>query len=422
MACSVHYDIVPLAAKPSDLQLALQEYLNRQQQSQARQDNAEKQLQDALAKASALAKRTYQQSDQDATQDFLANQLTRLEKRILQLPNTVQAECFQQLTVLQQQQTDAPTLINACFHLAEKVGALQVTTQQRLNNPDGRESLHGEIATLREEIASTNITDSAFKQISQEITKQLCVIDALVDSQFAVAAQGVENARERFYRELRNAVERDQRRTHEQEIQRKRVDNALEKLQELLGERQLPEFIPQANSLLLRISRVLSSEPNSSQLSVMIDEVESLYAAYTKTLRDGAEKEFLRNQLIDAALSLGLSIKETAQNDESVITGMTPDLGIEFHLEQQGRVRAEMVAFNEDGAEVFPATIEEGITRADQVIERLKDRQCQVRERFRHLHKHPDGHRLRVVQIISRDQQTVMQATVTAPKQMRADL
>jgi len=81
-------------------------------------------------------------------------------------------------------------------------------------------------------------------------------------------------------------------------------------------------------------------------------------------------------------------------------------------------VRQAAVA--EDDATVSPETIERGIALADEVMGLLKDRQCEVRERFRHLHKHPEGHRLRVAKVSGQDERAPFQIGSVAPRRMEA--
>jgi hypothetical protein len=147
---------------------------------------------------------------------------------------------------------------------------------------------------------------------------------------------------------------------------------------------------------------------------------EQLYERCAEALGEQADMAFVKEQLADVILSLGFPLKQLAESPEEprVIAGFREGLGLEFHIDRQHGVHAEVVALSEPGAVVYPDTIDEGMAVAHEVMLSLKDRQCRVRERFRKLHKHPEGHRLRVVNVMDQDAGSEFTAAIVAPKAM----
>jgi hypothetical protein len=115
-------------------------------------------------------------------------------------------------------------------------------------------------------------------------------------------------------------------------------------------------------------------------------------------------------------------VTASADTGRSVIAGLDSSLGIEFHFEAQNRIRAELVAFDADHRNIKLETAEAGLATAGEIIQRLQENQCQVRERVRNAHKHPEGHQLHVVEVLPLPAYAVASAEKPKHQQMGGEL
>ena len=264
------------------------------------------------------------------------------------------------------------------------------------------------LAILREEINSPLLAAAECSETRAALLSQLDTVAALAAGrQAAVAGQALTLLRQRVNRELREQAARLQERASEREALRLLVSDMLAKLQAVAGLPTLPEFVQRAAALLTQLRAELAqpSADSMAALTGLQQEVDTLFSAGEKALQGALMSAYISNNVSEVLLSLGYRVAqidpEAGAEPHACVAAFDDSTGVQFNVDEAGRLTTEMVALDARSAEVERGKQEKVCSMIDQVLEALKARDWQLRERFRS--NFAEEEQLRVVELPATD-------------------
>ncbi|MEI7831786.1 MAG: hypothetical protein WCJ56_01090 [bacterium] len=461
MACSVHFEVVPIIQSAGtgsatsaaaiagmglglavtavvvyvavkqlqrDYKATMEEFENRQAAHSLIRSEFMQQYAAAANAAASLAELSLSVAQQDAARAFMLQQLAQFAKQVSRYPSPDVPDMVAACQTLQQSIADNSEDVAAFLVEYSKLAGMVATQLAKAIASAPSSTAQAvcieEIGQLREELDAF-FSEKSHTTFRDEMTAHLVQLEQLAGNQAKVAEQGIMLLRERLHRKLQLEVERQDQREKERAEHRRMVHDILARLYAVSAQTLLPDYAQRASNMLALVNSTLVGNATLEKLPDLAHDAVQLYDDCTRLLEEQANRTFLQEQLAEVILTSGLSLRrpmaDTITSEQSIVAAISSSLGIAFHFDVANRIRAEVVAFSEESAEVMPDTIEQGIATADAIIKMLSDRQCQVKERFRHLHKHPEGHRLRIVQVAGQDERAAFTNAIAAPRQMRAD-
>jgi hypothetical protein len=354
-----------------DYEVALAEFQSRAEQERQARIAARAAQQAVTAEAAALTAHTQLDAAVDASTAFLEQAVTEIAAAPVTVDDAALATRCAELLEAVRTDPDA---------LAAHLGMYHQLQELRAGRPaEEREALHAQAALLRAEIDSPLLAEAAPGR-RDALRSQLDALDALADGQPGVAAQGIGLFRARLYRELEELARRQQA----------RAAQALE-LRALVGEASaklaatchcgLPEFEEQARALQARLAVLLAEAKELPPVQAVVDAAAALFDDARLALTRQATAEYVRGQVADVLLGLGYRVAEIPGEGASVAS-LGDGVGLEFHVDAQGRLGTAMVA-TEEGVSVEHAAQEKVCGLIDAVLAALREREVTVTEKFR---------------------------------------
>ncbi len=354
-----------------DYEAALSEFQSRAEQERQGRVAAGKAQQAVTAEAAALAAQTQVTAAVDASAAFLAQAVTEIATTPVAVDDAaLAARCAELLDAVR---TDPDALVE---HLSKYHQLLEL----RVGHPaEEREALRTEAAALRTEIDSPLLAAAAPGR-RKALLAQLDTLDALAATQPGVAGQGFTLFRQRLYRELEELAKRQLLRVAQAEELRALVGEASAKLEATLN-CGLPELVERARALQTRLATLLADARELPPVQALAQEANTLFDAARRILTTQATAEYVRGQVADVLLGLGYRVAEIPSESASVAS-LGEGVGLEFHVDAQGRLGTAMVA-TEEGVTAQPAAQEKVCGIIDQVLAALRAREVTVTEKFR---------------------------------------
>lgn len=235
---------------------------------------------------------------------------------------------------------------------------------------------------------------------------------ALATRESELAAQGLTALRRQVEHALQAAAEHAEARAQVAAELREEIGIALPRLQVVAEKSPVPAQQARAKAMLAEIARfaVLTPEDALPSLRALSSEAEALFEAFRAAVKQALQQEALSAQVSDVLLSLGYRVAE-AQDDGTLVTPLTQNVGVSFAVDGEGKLVSEMVALSPGAVEMDAQDQEHVCALVDEVIAGLRERQCTVKERRRK--RHQGRHALRVV--------SLPQTTTTATPQSAAN-
>ncbi|MEI7831785.1 MAG: hypothetical protein WCJ56_01085 [bacterium] len=370
----------------------------------------------AATMAASLAASTLVQANEAATLTFLHEHLDMLAERIPMMPDPnpdLAARCQLLLESLAADPDNIEEIVTQYRGIFEEYAAAIAKSGSGL-----KEGLADELLLLRSELRAPFFATAAGQKLHEQFLTQLTHMEAVAKRQPAVAAQGIALLQTRIHRELQTWAEQQTRQAKEATEMRMRVGDMLGKLQALSNQTYMQYFSDRATVLLQQLNAALTAQESDAFTAVrkLSTEVDELYAACEKTLEEQTMAAYLQDQLSDVLLSMGYNVSQVPA-EQKLLASVDNQVGLEFHLGENGRIDTEMVALKQSAAKSGAENEERVCNLADKVFKALAQRDIEVRERFRtHL---DDDEELRVVEMP--EQQTTAVKHAEQPRKMTLD-
>lgn len=406
-----------------DYDQSLREFRSRSDEDAQQRQQLVNQQSTATNMALLLAESTQNNTTENATLTFLREHTRELAQQIAELP-APQAELLEQCQALLENLTASPQELMQHFDAYDRL--FESFTTEAKGSADAAtisSATASALAILREEIASPLLAAPECRDTREVLYSQLETVEALAAGhQAAVAGQALTLLRQRINRELREQAEQLLAHASERQAMRLRVSDLLAKLQALAGLSMLPEFSQQAETLLgqLRAELTHPSADSLAALGQLGQEVDTLYAASEKALQGQLLSSYVSSNVSDVLLSLGYRVAQInpAEDTEphACLAAFDEATGVQFNVDAAGRLTTEMVSLDAHAAEVDSSKQKKVCTMIDQVLGALKERDWQLRERYRS--NFTDEEQLRVVDLPTAESH---HDETTAPKMKRID-
>ena len=406
-----------------DYDQALSEFHTRSLEDEQYQQQLADGQTNATNLALLLAQSTESHSTDNATVTFLRKHAQELEQQITEMsaPNV---ELLEQCQILLENLATTPQELMKHFDAYDRVFAS--FTEEAGSSADAAtitSSTASALAILREEIASPLLAAPECREIRTALLSQLDTVAALAAGrQSAVAAQALGLLRQRVNRELREQAERLQQHASERQAVRNLVSDMLAKLQAIAGLPTLPEFTRRAETLLAQLRAELA-QPSANSLATLAQlgqEVDTLFSASEKALQGELLSSYVSHNVSEVLLSLGYRVAQIDPDADAkshaMVATFDETTGVQFNVNETGRLTTEMVALHADAAEVDRDKQEKVCSMIDQVLAALKGRDWQLRERYRS--NFADQEQLRVLEQPTAEQH---RDATPAPKMKRID-
>lgn len=366
---------------------------------------------EASAAASLLAAKTTVKAEDNATLTFLRENSQRL---LNQVAVSEDADLIAQCTRLKEQVaafagTGFSSLLEEYINLSKAVSATRARKTASTRSSSGYDIVADELALLQQEIASPLFAGPEAVAVRAQLLRQLETLKRLPQNESAVVRQGLELLRGRVHREVRAQSERAQKQFQDAKQLREMVNEMLAKLYAVSRQATLPGSSQKAAALLERLVHQLANSEHSgvAAFESLAVQVAATFADCEKSLQDQAMAEYVGAEVTDVLLSLGYRVAQVGEGDGAgqgtCTAALDSTVGVQFRLNAQGRLGTEMVAFNEQAADVDAVAQERVCALVDKVLGALQRRRLTVRQKVRR--SFPQGHRLRVVQALVQQEQ-----------------
>lgn len=386
-----------------------QEYQQSKAEFQAR-SQADAQMRETFAQqnrtaahaALTAAEQTKAMATLDANAVFLREGVNHLLLRLPQLPTPTDPELPARCAALLQAMTEQPEAMPAHLEqyrrLAEQVAAA-ATAAANVTVLKG--ALAEECAALRRELAAPLLQEPALATLRFQLLAQLDALEQMAKKQPKLAAQGVTLLRARIHREVQTRAELQVTLAREAEEARELVGEVLAKLQAVSHQDALPAYAAQATAMLGQLGDTVATVSDNylATLRRLAEDANHLFIGCHRALEEQTRAAYVHDQLTDVLLTMGYRVSQVAAEGErkSLVAAVDHEVGLEFHVDGQGRMGTQMVALTPEGATAGQAAEKKVCKLMDEILAALRARQCEVRERFRSYLA--DGEELRVVEM-----------------------
>jgi hypothetical protein len=316
----------------------------------------------------------------DANRTFLLHRVTQLLDAVAPLDNAaLLTQCEALRVEIEQSERPVESQLEALRRLAEEAGAAVLPTVSAFDM---------QVAVLQEEIKSPLLETPEAREVREELLEGLAKLKQVAVRQRAVAKQGLTLLRQRVYRELQAQAEIQQERLRQAEARRRMAGELSAKLHALSRLTDLPTFAASAHRFLQRLADILATggEEELENLTALGKDVDYLYDTCERTLRQHVVSDYISDQVSDVLASMGYQVRQVEREEggeQTFVANIDNTVAVEFHVGEEGRLGAEMVALNPEAATVDADAQEKVCSVVDQVIDGLKERHEGVRERFR---------------------------------------
>ena len=396
-----------------DYQDGLKEFHQRaDMDAQTRQGLADGEREKA-DEARALIAHTQTTSPTDADALFLQHRVRQLQQRLSRESAT---EFAQQCDTLLAEMAQAPAQF--ARHLDAYRRLAETAAEKR---PAAAGLLPEVIAALREEILAPLLDAPEVAETRQQLLEQLDVLQTVAVRQPTVARQGLTVLRQRVYREMQAQAKRRQVQVEQAAERRYLLSEIYAKTRAIMALPDIVDLVEQAKALHACAGQVLAQgdDDELAALRQLAQESGELFAACEELLGGQVVSAYMQDEVSEVLTSLGYQVQQVAgeEHQHRLVTPVDDAHGIEFRMEGIGRMKTEMVALTPEATAATPEDQEKICRIIDQVIEQMKGRHENVRERYRTSLKHEEE--LRVVEI---DADDVEKLRVTiAPREKRID-
>jgi hypothetical protein len=279
-----------------------------------------------------------------------------------------------------------------------------------------------ELVVLREELASPLFATADYAEARGQLVAQVDALEGMLTRNPDIAGQGVSLLRERVHREMQVLADRRQQRAQDADELRMLVNDTLAKLQALASQTVLSDYRQRAEALLAAIAGTLATTTDTlERMRELAGEATQLYDACRRTLEEQAVSAYISEQVRDVLLSLGYQVSMVPGEGDAahpaLVAAVDQGVGVSFHTDGTGRLKTEVVAFAEQYAEADAGTKEKVCTLVERVLASLRDREWNVREKYRITVK--TGERLQVVSLP--EQQAPAAVPAIAQQYMKVD-
>ncbi len=406
-----------------DYDQSLREFRTRSaEDEQQRQQLADGQM-TSTNMALLLAEHTESHVTENATMTFLREHAQELAQRIAEMP-APNAELLEQCQALLENLSASPRELMKHFDAYDRL--FESFTAEAKDGADTatiKSATASALAILREEIASPLLAAPECRETRETLLSQLDTVETLATGrQAAVAGQALTLLRQRINRELREQAERLQARASERQAMRELVSEMLAKLQAIAGLAMLPEFTQHAETLLgqLRAELAQPSADSLAALGQLGQQVDTLFSASEKALQGELISSYVSSNVSEVLLSLGYRVAQITPDADAdphaCVAAFDEATGVQFNVDATGRLTTEMVALDANAAQVDRSKQEKVCSMIDQVLDALKQRDWQLRERYRS--NFADQEQLRVAELPTLE---THRDETTAPKMQRID-
>ena len=122
-------------------------------------------------------------------------------------------------------------------------------------------------------------------------------------------------------------------------------------------------------------------------LAQLAQDVATLYAASERALQGELISSYISDNVSEVLLSLGYRVAQIdadeAARPHGCAAAFDASTGVQFNVDDAGRLTTEMVALDAQSTQVDRGKQEKVCSMIDQVLEALKQRDWQLRERYR---------------------------------------
>jgi hypothetical protein len=358
-----------------------------------------------LAMALELAEATYQQATQNAMTDFIAHKLHSCVQRMMITPDAP-SDLMVRLQLLQDEYKEN----GESEEIAERVYQLsmEIFEETTLSTHSiSAEKVLEEIESVKQEI----ILLPADMQI--ELIESIEKYEKMADKQSKMAMQGVKLLKDRVYREITLI----RKRAKEREESRTLINESLACINAMQRQSLEVYYQDAAAEYLSELQELIQKSSGLAAIIEINKRITTTYKECEVVLQRLSDNELVKIKLVETLLSMGMKVQMKEDGEEGIIAVIDSTVGMDFSI-QDGQLKAEMVAMNEDKT-VMPDEVESGCQITDAVMEKLAGDGMEVREKFRKSQKYEAGHKLRVVKVKTAGDE--VSAYAEEKKQMRIE-
>lgn len=329
------------------------------------------------------------------------------------LPTPPSPKLQQQALALQDALAASPGELSANFLAYQQLAEVCRATQAPLGS-DSRHAFNQEMTALRAAIQAPLLDGKEHAKLRAQLLAQCEALQAAFTRQPAFARQGLSQLHQRVNRELREQATHCQQQARQAEERRALVSDIFAKLQAISRQQRLPILAEQSDALLKQLSDILVNTPEDemARLHGLAEQASTLYASCEQALHGQLASAIISEQVTAVLLGMGYQVTQLpaqqAGNAPALLTACDEQIGIRIHIDDNGRLSTEMVALNEQSAKATAIAEDQVCQVVDQMLEELRARQVQVRERYRR--SLPLDGRLQVIEAAVTEQPVVATA------------
>jgi hypothetical protein len=338
---------------------------------------------------SELTRQTIVRPDVDATMLMLQNSATLLWNRIARLedcPPDIKLRLESLLSGIGSPDVPCDNLLQEYRELARDISGLAETGAKVTSRES--ETLSSELRALRDRISERFSTHGEWGHLRERFLERAAELEDLGKREPAQAGQGLALLRERVSRELQRCSESEETGREESEHVRALTCDLLAKLDAVSAiclQEGLRGLSERSVRLRRQISEALSTEADDliEKLSGGSREVDRLFLEASRRVVGARVSCQVRDVLHSLGYRVSVIPLQESDGEGRFISGVTPDVGVEFCVDEQGGLMTQMVSLSGDLGTVSEPTQEMVCELVDKVFATLRRRGVDVRERCR---------------------------------------